>query len=231
MAGADATVTPVVIMAGGRGLRLHPITETTPKPLVRVGNKPMLESVIGGFAAQGFRRFLLCVHYKADLIEGYFGNGEKLGVKIRYVHEKEPLGTGGALRFLPGFDAPFIVSNADVLAEIDYPRLMEHHARSNKRATVCLGLHQTQVPFGVCETDEHGTLTAMREKPIESWAVNAGVYVLEPSALESAPEGKFDLPELIDALRPEVSTYPIDGYWYDVGHWEALARANAEMAA
>ena len=216
-------------MAGGRGLRLHPLTEKHPKSLLKVGGKPILEQIIDGFAAQGFRRFWLCVNYKAELIEGYFGNGEARGLKIKYVHEDEPLGTGGALALLPRFEVPFIVCNADVLAHIEYGKLMEFHARANAQATICLALHQTQIPFGVAEFEDD-QFTGLREKPIEEFLVNAGVYVLDPTALDSAPDGRFDMPDLIARLD-RLAAYPVEGYWIDIGRWEDYGRANAEWPA
>ncbi len=212
-------------MAGGIGQRLHPLTDKTPKPLLNVGGKPILEQIIDGFASQGFKKFWISVGHKAELIEGYFGNGSNKGLKIKYVHEDSPLGTAGALNLLPVFGVPFIVCNADVLAKIEYGRLMEHHARSNAQATVCLGLHQYQVPYGVAVFEDE-RLVGFREKPIENIQVNAGIYVLDPTALARLPEGRSDMTDLMDKL--ELSAYPIEGYWTDVGHWEDYARANAE---
>ena len=218
-------MTPIVLMAGGLGQRLHPLTDKTPKPLLNVGGKPILEQIIDGFATQGFKKFWISVGYKADLIEKHFGNGSSKGLKIRYIREDKPLGTAGALNLLPIFGVPFIVCNADVLAKIEYGRLMEHHARSNAQATVCLGLHQYQVPFGVAVFEDE-RLVGFREKPIENIQVNAGIYVLDPTALTHLPEGRSDMTDLLDKL--ELSAYPIEGYWTDVGHFESYARANAE---
>lgn len=218
-------MTPVVLMCGGRGERLHALTKTTPKPMLPVGDKPMIESIMEGFRDQGFRKFWLCVHYKADLIENHFGDGSRLGVKIRYTHEKEPLGTGGAIRLLPEFDVPFIVCNADVLTRISYGHLMTFHAQSGAKATICLALHQHQVEFGVADVDGD-RLMGIQEKPIVNYHVNGGIYVLEPAALESAPEGRFDMPDLIGRLD-HVAAYPIPGPWLDVGRFTDYAKANS----
>lgn len=220
-------MTPIVLMAGGRGQRLHPLTDTRPKPLLNVGGKPILEQIIDQFVSQGFKRFWISVGYKAELIERHFGNGSSKGLKIKYIHEDQPLGTAGSLNLLPVFGVPFIVSNADVLVHptIQYGRLMEHHARSNAQATVCLGLHQYQVPYGVAVFEDE-RLVAFREKPIENIQVNAGIYVLDPTALAYLPEGRSDMTDLLDKL--ELSAYPIEGHWIDVGHFESYARANAE---
>lgn len=219
-------MTPVVIMAGGRGERLRSLTDKRPKPMLKVGGKPILEEIIDGFAAQGFRKFWLCVNYKRELIEDYFGNGESRGLKIKYTHEAEPLGTAGPLRLLPKFDIPFIVSNSDVLARLSYGELMEFHARSNADITITLGLHQYQVPYGVAEFD-NGEFVGLREKPIQNIPVNGGIYVLEPRMTAKIPQGKFDMPDLV-GLAEKTAAYPIQGYWTDVGHFEDLARANTE---
>lgn len=213
-------------MAGGRGLRLHPLTEHEPKPLIHVGAKPMLETVIDQFFSQGFKKIWLSVNYRKELIKEYFGDGSSRGLKIRYLEETEPLGTGGAISLLPDFEVPYIVQNADVLTDIRYGELMESHARSNAEATVCVALHQHQVEYGVVDYDETNKMTGMREKPIENFPVNAGIYVLEPSAREYA-SGRFDMPDLIARL-PEVAVYEIEGQWHDCGSFEDLARANAE---
>lgn len=219
-------MTPAVIMAGGRGMRLRGLTEDHPKALVHVGGQPMIETIIQGFRDQGFKRFWLCLGYRAHMIQEYFGNGAKFGVKIKYIHEAEPLGTAGALRLLPDFDVPYIVSNCDVLVAptISYGHLMEAHARSGALATVCLALHQVQIEFGVA-TMEDGRLINIREKPIENFMVNAGIYVLEPDAVSRAPKGRFDMPELLDNLD-SLGHYPIEGQWHDVGDFEDLARVN-----
>lgn len=222
-------MTPVIIFAGGRGLRLDPLTARLPKPLLGVGGKPILEQIITRFADQGFRRFWLCVHYKADLIEAHFGNGERLGVKIRYVHETEPLGTAGALRLLPEFDGPFIVQNGDVLTRLNYGNLMEAHARANAEATVCLALVLHQIPFGVAQFDEHGTYTGLLEKPIHEELVNAGVYVLSPEAMVKAPGGHFDMPDFLARLD-RVAVYPIEEDWRDVGSFADYGRAHGELS-
>ncbi len=226
MAGGD--ITPIVIMCGGRGERLHPLTHHKPKPLLEVGRKPILESIIDGFIKQGFKTFYLCVNYKADLIKEYFGDGSSKGARIRYIHEDVPMGTGGALKLLPSIDIPFIVTNADILAyNIEYGKIMEHHARAGELATICLGLHQRQIDYGVA-TVEDGRLVALDEKPIESWQVSAGIYVLEPKALELAPDRlRWDMPDLLQALTPSVAVYALQNYWIDVGRIEDLAVAHA----
>lgn len=223
-------MTTVVIMAGGRGLRLHPLTEHTPKPLVKLGQKPMLENVLDGFIRQGFTDFVFCVHYLAELIEGYFGNGSKWKVSIRYVRESEPLGTAGALRLMPVMQETFIVCNADVLAGIDYHELLRDHNDHGSIATMCLALYQHQVPFGVASL-EGPFLSGILEKPIESWLVNAGVYVIDPDLVKHVPaNGPCDMPDLLSVAPGFVRAYQITGHWIDVGRFEDLTRAR-EMVA
>jgi len=221
-------MTPVVIMCGGLGERLHPLTLTTPKPMLPVGKHPVLETIIDGFISQGFRHFFLCVNYKKELIKEYFGDGSSKGARIKYIEEEKALGTGGALKLLPQLENPFIVTNADVLAyNLKYGQLMEHHARSNAQATMCVAYHQQQIHYGVADIEE-GRLIGLAEKPVHSWAVNAGIYVLDPLALEYAPRrAKWNMTDLIEKMIPEVSVYPLQDYWLDVGRLEDLAVANA----
>lgn len=215
--------TNVVIMAGGRGLRLHPLTLTQPKPLLRVGNKPILETIIDKFIAQGFLRFILCVNYKAELIQRYFGDGSEKGCTITYIHENEFLGTAGALRFYKPMNQPFIVHNADIIADIDFNDLMRAHKAHGQDATVALALYQHQIPYGTAVI-QGDTVTEIREKPIESFLVNAGIYVLPPKAPMMLDKGPSDMPDLLNRLT--VGAYPIEGFWCDLGHFESLAVAS-----
>ena len=228
-------MTLVVIMAGGRGTRLHPLTEHTPKPMLRVGSKPILETILGRFVAQGFKRFVFSVNYRAEVIERYFGDGARWGVAISYVREDRPLGTAGALgRLTPRPDEPIIVANGDVLADLDYRAMLRAHEKSGALATVALGLHQYQIPFGVPRLDGGGEVVRLDEKPIENTAVSAGIYVLSPAALTALNGGRLDMPDLLGRLvaqgqedgTPAVATYPIEGHWIDVGRFEDLGRAN-----
>lgn len=213
-------------MAGGRGLRLHPLTESRPKPLFNVGGKPVLEQIIEGFRGQGFRTFYLIVNYRAELIRKHFGDGSCLGVQISYVEEDQatPLGTAGGLRLLPEADGPLIVTNADVLARVDYRELLATHTRAAAQATVCLALHQHQLPYGVADFKDE-QFVGIREKPIENILINAGIYVLERRALRALPVGPCDMPEFVGQLMP-LTYYPIESAWFDLGNFIDLARAN-----
>ena len=220
-------MTEIVVMAGGRGLRLHPLTDRIPKPMIHAGGKPMLEELCEKFAAQGHKEFTFCVCYKAELIMDYFGDGSNAGWRINYVHEEEPLGTAGALKSLPVVTDPFIVINADIITELNIDGLLVQHTASRLPITVALALHQYQVGYGVAEV-ERRQIQSIAEKPIVSWLVAAGIYCLSPRVLDHIEAGEaLDMPELLDRMMGEgVNTYELSGHWADVGTFEALAKAN-----
>ncbi len=225
-------MTEIVVMAGGRGQRLHPLTESTPKPLLTVGQQPILEQIVEMYARQGFKEFTFCLGYRGDQIEAYFGTGDRLGLRINYVHEKEPLGTAGALNLIEPPIAPFIVTNADVLTELDAKDLLAFHKTRMCLATVCTALYQHQVRYGVVESEGH-KFVRMREKPIENFAVNAGIYVLSPKVLRMLPNGASDMPDLVERAKLKgagVATYPLKRHWTDVGTFSDLAKAQGEWA-
>lgn len=217
---------PIIIMAGGRGIRLHPLTEDRPKPLFNVGGKPILEQIIDGFTAQGFRSFYLSVNYRADLIEHYFGDGRSRDISIKYIRERKPMGTAGALSLLPALpDGPVIVCNGDVLARLDYRELLRTHNEAKAQATVCLALHQHQIPYGVATFDDAKKFTGLREKPIENVLVNAGIYVLDAILLKTLDKAYCDMPELIGKCD-RLAYFPLENAWHDCGSFVDLARAN-----
>jgi len=223
----------VVLMAGGLGTRLRPLTDDYPKPLLKVGNKPVLQTIIENFRDQGFCRFYLSVNYKADMIEHYFGQGENFGVKIEYLHEKQRLGTAGALSLLPVMpQEPIIVMNGDLLTKVDYRHLLDFHHEHHAKATMCVREYDFQVPYGVVSIDHHRIL-GIQEKPIHKFFVNAGIYVLEPEVLPAIPTGDyFDMPTLFEkiiAQGGETVVFPIREYWIDIGQMADLERANSEF--
>lgn len=224
----------VVLMAGGLGSRLHPLTIETPKPLLPVGERPLLETIIEGFVNQGFADFRICVNYKAEMIEAHFGDGAKWNVKIEYLQEEEVLGTAGGLRNLKEQPtAPIIVMNGDLLTKINYQQLLDFHLQNDAAATMCVREYEWQVPFGVVELD-HNRLTRITEKPVHKSFVNAGIYVLEPPLLETIPaDGACDMTTLFDTMIDDgrsVVAFPIREYWLDVGYKDDLVRANGEFA-
>jgi dTDP-glucose pyrophosphorylase len=223
----------VVLMAGGRGRRLHPLTEECPKPLLEVGGRPLLESTVEGLAAYGFRRFFISVNYRAEMIEARLGDGSRWGVRIEYLRELNRLGTAGSLGLLPSVpDGGFLVMNADLLTNLDLSRLLRFHDRQGLAATVCVCGHDVQVPFGVVGTD-NDRLTSIEERPRKRFVINAGIYVLEPSSLGLFPSHQpFDMPELLKRLLAQVlpvGVYPIREYWCDIGSQADLERANLDF--
>lgn len=233
----DFLVTPmanhwVVIMAGGRGTRLAPITETTPKPMIPVGGRPLLESIILNFVSQGFHRFFLAVNYKAELIREHFGDGSRFGVSIEYLHEQERKGTAGALSLLPGRPTePIIVMNGDLLTTVNFRNVIDFHREHHADATMCVREHVFQIPFGVVETEDF-KLKILAEKPVRSCLVNAGIYLLNPEVLDLIPADRlYDMTELfsdLNALKREAAVFPLREYWLDIGRMEDLERASLE---
>jgi dTDP-glucose pyrophosphorylase len=223
----------VVIMAGGLGKRLEHLTRDTPKPMLRVGSRPILETIVAGYSAQGFRRFYFAVNYKAEQIEQHFGDGEHLGVEIRYLREQRRLGTAGALSLLPEVPAhPFLVTNADLLTKENFGRMLDQHVESAADATMGVRDYEMQVPFGVVRQQD-GVIKSIDEKPLHRFTVSAGIYVLSPQMLELVPKDtEFDMPALFEngisnGLRARC--HSIDGYWLDIGRLPDFERANLEF--
>lgn len=225
-----------VILAGGRGIRLRPLTYAIPKPLIPVGEKPILEEIIARLRDHGFDDIVLAVGYRAELIETYFQNGAAFGVRIRYVRESEPLGTAGALslvrrRFPPS--EPLLVMNGDTLTRLDVRRLWDWHVAGGYDMTIAVRVYESQLPYGVVRTDGD-RVTAVIEKPIERHDVSAGVYALSPAALEAVPDGAFfDMPDLATSLvragRP-VGAFRFDDDWLVVDRLEELEEARRHLA-
>jgi len=224
---------PVVIMAGGLGTRLRPLTEDCPKPLLRVGDKPILETILENFLSFGFRRFYFSVNYRADMIHDHFGNGEKWGAEISYIEEKAPLGTAGALSMLPIKPSqPFLVMNGDLLTKVNFRHLLDFHADHEADATMCVRQYQFQVPYGVVQTDGL-QLLEVEEKPVHSFFVNAGIYVLNPGVLDMIPANtSYDMPELFEHLLDQgggkPTVFPIREYWLDIGQLNDFEKAKGE---
>ena len=223
---------PVVIMAGGEGRRLRPLTKDCPKPMLHVGGKPMLEIILEQCIEAGFQEFYLSVNYLKDKIKEYFNNGARWNVNIEYLEEQQPLGTGGALSLLPRkFSEPLLVLNGDVLTRVDYGKLLKFHSEQQATATLCVREHSTQIPFGVVQMDDLDILT-LEEKPVLNHHVNAGVYMLDPILLDLVPSGRFlDMPNLIESAinkRFRVCAFPIHEYWLDIGQPDTYERAYNE---
>ena len=217
-------------MAGGLGSRLQPLTEDKPKPLLSVGDKPILETILESFIEQNFRRFYISVNYKADAIKKHFADGGRWNAEIRYLEEETRLGTAGALDLIPERpELPLLVMNGDLLTRVNFRDLLDYHLDQKAQATMCVREYDFQVPFGVVEIEDHHILS-IDEKPVHRFFVNAGIYVLEPGLIDLIPKGEyFDMTDLFArAIEKghETQAFPIHEYWIDVGRIDDLDRAN-----
>lgn len=226
---------PVFIMAGGFGTRLRPLTDCCPKPMLKVGDKPILETVIKSFIKAGFSNFYISTHYMPEQIHQHFGDGSGLGVSISYVHEDTPLGTGGALGLLPEDmprDLPLIMINGDVLTKVDFERLLNFHVENDADATMCVREYDYQIPYGVIN-GEGNRITSMVEKPVHRFFVNAGIYVVSPRVIQSVDRNqKVDMPTLLERHmneREKVLMFPIHEYWLDIGRMDDFNKAQSDI--
>jgi dTDP-glucose pyrophosphorylase len=226
---------PVVVMAGGEGVRLRPLTDDTPKPMLPVGNRPLLETVLDKISQAGFRRVFMAVNYRAELIEQHFGDGNAHGLEITYFHEPRQLGTGGALRLMDEhIDRPFLVVNADLLTNVNLSSLMRFHNEDGNTVTVGVRKYCLQLPYGVVELD--GTrVERLSEKPTFDFYVNAGVYAVDPAAVALLPPDRerFEMTDLVDATianGKRVGGFPVREFWLDIGQLADYERANEDHA-
>jgi len=224
----------VFLMAGGFGTRLRPLTNDRPKPLLNIGGKPILETILESFVASGFYRFYISTHYMPEMIREHFEDGSKWGVEIEYIHEASPLGTGGAMGLLPSdlSDKPLIVMNGDVLTKVDFEQLLNYHKEVDAAATICVREHEHQIPYGVVEAEGH-RITQMVEKPVQKMFVNAGIYVISPSIVSSVePNQAIDMPTLLDQRMRKgelIAMFPVHEYWLDIGRFEDFNRAQIDI--
>ncbi|WP_135081514.1 nucleotidyltransferase family protein [Terasakiella sp. SH-1] len=214
----------IFIMAGGFGKRLLPLTKETPKPMLPIGDKPILEHILDRFIASGFDNFIISVHYHAEIIKEYFQDGSNWDVNISYVEENEPKGTAGALGLIKDKNTlPMIVVNGDVLTEINFGHLLDFHNDHASNATMCVGPYKYEIPFGVVETKD-GKLIKFREKPIFQHMINAGMYVVSPQLLDLITPGEYiDMPDLFTrGIKNGLNTcvFPIHEQWIDIGRPE-----------
>lgn len=218
---------PVVIMAGGRGSRLMPLTQVIPKPLIPMGESTVLEKILGRFSDYGCHEFYLTIHYKFNLIKAYF-NDSPSKYNINYLVEDKPLGTAGGLHLLKGrVNRTFFVSNCDILIDADYYDILKSHKKNKYRITIVGSLKHFTIPYGVCEINTDGTLKRINEKPESDYLVNTGMYILEPEVLSDIPQNKFYyMTDLInDYIRKglKVGIYPISQRsWIDIGQWQNI---------
>ena len=220
----------ILIMAGGFGKRMMPLTEQIPKPMLMVGDKPILEHIIINAKAQGFKKFVISLHYLGELISDYFGDGSNLGVSISYLHESEPLGTAGALSLIePEPELPFIITNGDIISDINYGNFLDFHDSNKSQATMAIKKYELQNPYGVVNT-KGLEIISFEEKPIHVSYVNAGMYVLNPSSLRYLRKNQpCDMPDFFNLLISKnylVTAYPIHETWADVGRPIDLSEIN-----
>ena len=213
---------PVIVLAGGQGSRLHPITASTPKPLLKVGDRPVLELILQQLHAYGFYWVFISVNYLGSQIEEYFGDGQRHGLSISYLRESEPLGTAGPLALVPRpLELPCIVVNADLLTKVNFSHMLDFHREGGFQLTVGVKEYPFQLPFGVLAT-QGDRVVGFREKPAETRLINAGVYVVDPSLFEMVPRGtRYDMNDLIEGVisQPDkqVGAFLIREYWMDIG--------------
>jgi len=221
-----------IVMAGGYGTRLRPLTENMPKPMLPIGDRPLLERLIDQLREAGIRKVNLTTHYKSDVISDYFGNGDNFGVNIQYVEERRPLGTAGALRLLDESDEPLLVINGDILTRIDFRSLLAFHQDQDADMTVGVRQYEFKVPYGVIQT-RGCAITGVSEKPVIRHFINAGVYLINPDLRQHIPDGcRYDMPDLINQLIVEkrrVVSFPILEYWLDIGQMDDYHKAQADV--
>ncbi len=219
-----------VIMAGGRGTRLAPFTKVLPKPLIPLGDYPILEIILCQLRSAGFSEVTLTLGYLAQLFQAYFGNGERLGIQVNYAVEPHRMGTAGALRLIDHLDEPFLLMNADVLTNLNFVDMVDFHLRHKAAITMALYPREVQVDFGVIELDDTSHVVGFREKPHYSFLINMGIYIVNPEVLDYLPSGQYyDFPDLVEVARTgghNVLGYVFDGDWMDLGRIEDFTKAS-----
>ena len=221
---------PIVLMAGGIGSRLAPLTNNCPKPLLKIGDRPVIETTLCELRQAGFECFWISVNYRSEMIQEYFGDGKRWDVQIKYLREQEPLGTAGALSLLTEkFTEPVIVMNGDLLTKLNYQQLLAFHNYHQAQITVGVREYDLQVPYGVVDL-EGVHIVKLQEKPVQKFFVNAGIYVLEPEMIEKVPSNFFNMTDLLTQSVPEgrVVAFPVHEYWIDIGQFEDFHKATAD---
>lgn len=227
------SIEKVIILAGGEGKRLNPYTIVLPKPLMPVGNLPILEIIVKQLKKYRLTDITLAVGYLGNLIQTFFGDGKEFGVKIKYSFEKKPLGTMGPLSLIPGLNRTFMVMNGDLLTALDYSRLVHYHRSRKTIATIAVQKREIETDYGVLEYNRDHELTKYEEKPKLPYQVSMGIYIFEPEILDYIPKNKkFDFPELMNLLLKQgkkVSVYPSSDFWLDIGRHEDYKKALEEF--
>jgi len=223
-----------VIMAGGFGTRLSPLTDTLPKSMLPIGDRPILELIIDQLRQSGISKVNLTTHYKKDVITDHFGDGDSFGVEIQYVEEDQPMGTAGAISLLDGSDNPILVINGDILTDVNFRNMLQFHQEQQADMSVAVRYHEFQLPYGAVTTDGVA-ITEISEKPMIRSLINAGIYLLNPSVRRLIPSGqRYDMTDLIGKLLVDgrrVVSFPIGEYWIDIGQNEDYQKARADVAS
>ncbi len=225
---------PIFIMAGGFGTRLKPLTDKCPKPMLNIGDKPMLENLILSFKKSGFSNFFISTHFMPEVIHDHFRDGSDLGVNISYLHEEEPLGTGGSLSLLLNKipELPIIVINADIVTNLDFNKLLSFHNENKASATMCVRDYEHQIPYGVVNINNKN-VNSITEKPIKRFYINAGIYVLNPEMIKKIKNNEnIDMPSVLERFiedNNDVLVYPIYDYWLDVGQRNDFEKAQRDI--
>jgi NDP-sugar pyrophosphorylase family protein len=222
----------VVLMVGGLGTRLKPLTDNTPKPMLHVGGKPILQTIVEKFASHGFHNIIMCTGYKSNIIQNFFEDGSRFGVNIEYIVEDKRLGTAGALSLLTNYPSePFFVMNGDLLTNVNFENMLQYHLQNRAKASMCVREYDFQVPYGVVNIEE-GLIRSIEEKPVHRFFVSAGIYMLDPSCLDLIPENAYyDMPALFERIVEEggrAVSFPLREYWLDIGRMEEYERAKRE---
>jgi len=225
---------PIFLMAGGFGKRLAPLTNESPKPLLKIGSKPILERIIEQFREAGFHNFYISTHFMAEKIKEYFHDGTDWNVSIKYIHEEKPLGTAGSLGLLPKeeIDLPIIMMNGDLLSEVNLIELLRYHNEKKGMVTMCVSEYEFQIPYGVVLKDEHKFIK-IDEKPEQKIFINAGIYVVDPSIIHDLVRDSYlDMPSLLNQITEKnlpVNVFPIHEYWLDVGQLGDFNKAKEDL--
>ncbi len=222
----------VILMVGGLGKRLYPLTHNVPKPMLPIGEKPILQNIIEKFSKNNFKNIILCVNYRAEIIKEYFKDGSDFDVNITYTLEDQKMGTAGALSLLEDRPTqPFFVMNGDILTDVNFEHLLDYHLNQDAIATMCVRTYTSEIPFGVVKINGI-EISSIVEKPSQQYFVNAGIYILSPSVIQYIPKNTFydmtNLFEKLISLQQKVIAFPIREYWIDIGQLEEYRKANQD---
>ena len=225
----------VLLMAGGFGTRLMPLTDSCPKPLLKVGEKPIIQTIIENFMEYGFNNFVISTYYKSEMVKDFLGDGKNMNCSIEYLEEESPLGTAGCLSLLSEkhLKKPVIMMNGDILTKVNFTQLLDFHIKAKTSVTMCARNYTHQIPYGVINTRDH-LIESIDEKPTQVSKVNAGIYIVNPQTIKNLKSGtNLDMPSLInnelERNNNAVSVFPIHEYWLDIGQMKDYQKAQVDF--